>query len=203
MPITLDKKNLRFTLKTDNTMYVMEMLYGKFPVHLYYGKKTIKKDFPNSNAGVAFQAYYEEHGEEFYPDSRTMEYPFYGSGDFRAAALKLRNGNTGGDTTLFTYKKARKLKGRVDIPGVPCADADENTETLELTLVDEFTKCELRLYYTVFPESDVISRYFVLENKGKTELSIEKCMSLCLDIQRSGFDVISFYGSHCHERKYQ
>lgn len=203
MPITLDKKNYRFTLKTDNTMYVMEMLYGKYPVHLYYGKKTSKKDFPNPSFCMAFEAYYEEHGEDFIPDSTTMEYPFYGSGDFRAAALKLRNGTTGGDTTLFTYKNAKKLKGRVDIPGVPCADADENTETLELTLVDEFTKCELKLYYTVFPESDVISRYFVLDNKGKTELSIEKCMSLCLDIPRSGFDVISFYGSHCHERKYQ
>ena len=61
MPITLDKKNFRFTLKTDNTMYVMEMLYGKYPLHLYYGKKTIKKDFPNTNITMPFEAYYEAH----------------------------------------------------------------------------------------------------------------------------------------------
>ena len=43
MSVILDKKNLRFTLKTDNTMYVMEMLYGKYPVHLYYKKKRAVK----------------------------------------------------------------------------------------------------------------------------------------------------------------
>lgn len=202
MSITFDKENYRFTIKTKNTMYVMEMLHGKFPVNLYYGKKTTKKEFSNHSLKMAFEAYYEEP-DTYIPDTETMEFPFFGSGDFRATALKLRNAKTGGDTTLFTYRKAKKFKGRFDIPGLPFADSDENTETLELTLADDFSKSELKLYYTVFPESDVISRYFVLSNNGDSDLTIEKCMSLCLDIPRTGYDLISFYGSHCSERRYQ
>ncbi|MBQ6809291.1 MAG: alpha-galactosidase [Clostridia bacterium] len=203
MSVIINKKDLRFTLKTDNTMYVIGVRYGKFPVHLYYGKKMKNPPVDYHSVSRGFEAYYEEYGEEFIPDSETMEFPFFGSGDYRAVALKLRNGKTGGDTTLFTYKNAKKIKGRVDIPGVPCADADENTETLELALVDEFSNCELKLYYTVFPESDVISRYFVLENNSDSEMSIEKCMSLSLDIPKADFDMVSFYGAHCRERKFQ
>ena len=97
----------------------------------------------------------------------------------------------------------RKFKGRFSPDGLPCADADENTETLELTLTDEVTGALLRLYYTVFPESDVISRYFVLENHGKADLRIEKAMPLALDIDGDERDMISFYGEWAHERHIQ
>jgi hypothetical protein len=41
---------------------------------------------------------------------------------------------------------------------MPCARPDADTETLELHMHDKVSGCDLYLYYTVFPESDVISR---------------------------------------------
>ena len=129
-----------------------------------------------------------------------VEFPFYGNGDYRADALRLRDMASGSKVTEFIYQKARKFKGRKDIPGLPFADADENTETLELTMTDKFTGCTLKLYYTLFPECDIISRYFTLENGGNGDVRIEKCMSLSLDLPDMNYEMISFCGSHCMER---
>ena len=110
---------------------------------------------------------------------------------------------TGSDTSCYTYKSVRRFTGRVDIDGLPYAKADEKTETLELCIEDKVSGCVIHLYYTVFPECDVISRYFTLENKGKNDVSIEKCMSLCLDIPKTDMDMISFQGGYFDERVYQ
>jgi len=202
MSIKISRKTNEIIIKTANTMYVMGIKFGKFPVHLYYGRNGRGVKYEYKSPVTSFSPYFEEHGYDYFPDVAASEFSFFGYGDFRADALRLRDMSTGSDTTMFYYKKARVLKGRVDIPGLPCAEADENTETLELTMVDEVTGCELKLYYTVFADCDVISRYFTLTNRGKNPVKIEKCMMLCLDIDKDDLDMISFHGSHCFERMY-
>ncbi len=200
MSIKISRKTNEIVIKTANTMYVMEMRYGKFPVHLYYGRSGRGVKYEYKSPVTSFSPYFEEHGYDYFPDVAPSEFSFFGYGDFRADALRLRDMSTGSDTTMFYYKSAKKLSGRVDIPGLPYADADGNTETLEITMVDAVTGCELKLYYTVFADCDVISRYFTLTNKGKNPVKIEKCMMLCLDIERDDLDMITFHGSHCFER---
>ncbi len=201
MSIYINRKRERVTLKTKRTMYVFEMLFGKYPIHLYYGAIKSAQGIEYVKKSKSFSATYSD--ERIYPDTVASELPLFGSGDYRATALKLRSMETGSDVTYFIYKSMRKFKGRFSPDGLPCADADENTETLELTLTDEVTGAILRLYYTVFPESDVISRYFVLENRGKADLRIEKAMPLALDIDGDERDMISFYGEWAHERHIQ
>ena len=62
MPIKIDKKTGRITLKTRRTMFVMEMKYGKYPVHLYYGKLSPKADAEYKCPLYSFAPYYEEYG---------------------------------------------------------------------------------------------------------------------------------------------
>ena len=203
MPIKIDKKTGRITLKTRRTMYVLEMKYGKYPVHLYYGKLSPKADAEYKCPLYSFAPYYEEYGWEYFPDVVMSEYPFFGSGDFRASAMKLRHLGNGNDTTLFTFRSARKFRGRKALPGLPFAEADRHTETLELTLNDDVTGCLLKLYYTVFKDCDVISRYFILENKGDCAVRLEKTMMLALDIPKGDYDLLTFTGGHCCERSLQ
>ena len=200
MSIKIDKKENRITLKTKNTMYVMQILFDRFPVHLYYGKNSPKADLTYRARNTSYSPNYEEYGFTYVPNAEMVEFPFYGNGDYRADALRLRDMASGSKVTEFIYQKARKFKGRKDIPGLPFADADENTETLELTMTDKFTGCTLKLYYTLFPECDIISRYFTLENGGNGDVRIEKCMSLSLDLPDMNYEMISFCGSHCMER---
>ena len=204
MAIQLDRQNGRFYLRTKNTMYVLGLAEGKHLVHLYYGKHRRDLDFSAPTRAPHFCPYFADRTTKSYlPNTADAEFPFFGSGDFRACALRLRNLTTGGDATLFLYRSAKKRKGRVELPGLPYAEEDEKTETLELTMEDPATGCQLLLYYTIFPESDVISRYFVLKNKSKDPMRIEKCMSLALDIPRDGLDMISFQGEYGFERVYQ
>lgn len=193
----------KIILETKNTAYAFEIMHGKFPVHHYYGKKKVITDAKFPYPIYEFAPFYREYGQDYSPSMLPSEFPFFGSGDFRSSSLKLRNLTTGSDVTLFTYKSANIIKGRVEIPSLPISDADGKTETLELVLFDEANQCELKLYYTLFEDCDVITRYFVLNNLGTDDVRIEKCMMMALDIPTTDLDVISFHGSWAQERHYQ
>ena len=202
MAIKFDRKTARFFITTEHTAYVIGIIHGKYPVHLYYGKKKRGLDPQYSHRLHSFSPYrIEEEGEYFSLDEAFLETPFFGSGDFRATALRLRNAD-GNSVTKFTYKAHRIFSGRRMPERLPCAESD-SAETLELTLTDdEVTGCVLKLYYTVFADCDVISRYAVLENCGKAPVDIEKFMSLTCDIPGRDWDMISLHGAHCWERNF-
>ena len=193
-------------IRTKNTMYALGIFADRFPVHLYYGKKSRSVDLTYAGYERAFSPYYPEFGWNFFHDTGMHEFPTFGMGDFRATAIRVRDLSTGSDATEFTFRKLKKYRGRSPINApifgeLPYAEADGNTETLEMILGDDVTGCELHLYYTIFPESDVIARHMTLINKGKNAVSLEKCMSLSLDIPRKGLDLISTYGGHGRERQ--
>ena len=157
---------------------------------------------PYQEQVLNFAPYRPEFNDAISPDFFAQECSFFGSGDFRAAALRLC-GSDGTGVTDFVYDSYRIFYGRRELDGLPSARVDENTETLEITLYDSVTNCRLLLYYTVFESEDMISRYMMLENNGRSKVEIEKCMSLTLDLDRSDLDMISLYGQHCFECKYQ
>ena len=205
--IRIDRKNKQFFLKTKNTVYVLGLFADKYPVHLYYGRKGNKNaELTCGNTRYSFDAYTLEdsvNNVKYYSDVAAQEFSLFDSGDYRAPAMKLRNLTTGACTTNYVYKSARRFKGRAPIDGLAFAEADEKTETLELNIEDKASGCLIRLYYTVFPECDIISRYFTIENKGKNDMKIEKCMSFCLDIPNVDLDMITLQGGYYEERVYQ
>lgn len=209
MSIFYDDSTKTFTLETDSSRYVFTLLHGKYPVHLYYGEKDDNVYYEYQNRYVSFSPYVKEHppaGEMralgYSPDTAMLEFSGFGNGDFRATPVRIKNVN-GDSVCSFEYVSHRVFDGRLELQGLPFADADENTKTLELTLADKVTDCEVKLYYTVFASEDIISRYLTITNKSKTDITIEKCMSLMLDIPDCNYDMISLYGSHYHERNYQ
>lgn len=199
--IHFDAKNERFVLKTKNSQYIFEILYGKYLVHLYYGAIG-EGDFSYDSRYKAFSPYAAEHGTTYSPDTCLAEFSGFGSGDFRATSLKLKN-PCGDSVCAFEYQSHRIFGGRLALAGLPYAEADEDTETLELALRDPATGCGVKLYYTVFPKEDVISRYAVIENGSGGDAVIEKSMSLLLDLPSCEYDMISLYGGHNNERHYQ
>lgn len=201
MAITFNPETKQFLIETENTMYAFHIAYDRFLQHDYYGKKT--EELLQSKVQYhSFSPYVDDIGPVYSLTDDFSEFPFFGSGDFRCTALKLR-GEAGDSCTSFFYKDYEIFKGRQNIPDIPFARADENTETLSITLFDNVTGCNLILYYTVFADCDIITRYFTLENNGKASVKLEKAMSLSLDLSGHDFDLISFYGEHTFERNYQ
>ena len=200
MSIRFDKQKKRFVINTKHTTYAFEVVMDRYLYHTYYGKKTNVLPDPAYQV-ISFAPYLAGYDESRSPDVLPQECSFYGSGDFRPNALRLNSDGTG--VCDFVYDSYRIFKGRLALDGLPAARADENTRTLEITLCDDVSGCRLKLYYTVFADVDVISRYMVIENAGKGNVTIERCMPLMLDLNRSDFDMISLYGSHCREVNHQ
>ena len=202
MYIHYNAKKSRFCLDTKNTRYIFDICNGRYPIHIYYGKKDddIKPEW--NPIRYSFSPFFRNEEPELSPDTYPAELPCFGSGDFRTTAIKIRNLN-GDSVCLFEYDGYRIFSGRVELPGLPYAEADENTETLELQLIDKVINCRVNLYYTVFPEEDVISRYMTVVNHSGGDAVIEKLMSLTVDLQRCDYDMISLYGGHANERNYQ
>lgn len=202
MSISFDSQKSRFTLETKNTRYVFDIFHEKYPIHIYYGAKNDNIEMKYEPIWYSFTPCFDDNEPAFSPDVYPAELPCFGSGDYRETAIKIKNKN-GDSVCLFEYSGYNVFKGRIELCGLPYAEADENTETLELQLVDPVTNCKVKLYYTVFPDEDVITRYMTVENASGGDAVIEKCMSLTLDLPRCDFDMISLYGSHAQERNYQ
>ncbi len=202
MSIRFDAASQKFILETAHTQYVFQILHDQFPVHLHYGPRVDPETLSYTPREMSFSPYYKEYGMHYLPDTAPAEYSYFGSGDFRDTALRVCGPN-GDSTTQFFYEAYEILKGRPAIDGMPYAAADERTETLHLTLTDFVTGCLLHLYYAVFEDCDVISRWLTLENRGDAPVQLEKCMSLMLDLPRCDFDMISLYGAHMTERNVQ
>ena len=202
MSIRYSEDNHLFTLETNHTAYVFQLVFGQYPVQLYYGAREGARFDEHSPRHMSFSPYFGEHGTDYLPDIARSEYAGFDSGDYRTCSLRVKNGY-GDSCTMLSYRSHRIFPGRVELPGLPFADADDNTETLELCLVDERTSLEVSLYYTVFPAEDVISRYVAIKNGGCDTVTVEKCMSLLLDLPDHEYDMLSFWGGHCKERTYQ
>ena len=197
MSIRTIKETNQIIINTKNTSYIMEIVKGRYLCHVYYGKRAKDKKLPPLKE-IAFSPYSAEFGRGYATNDLPQEISFFGSGDFRASALRVC-GADGTGVTDFVYKSHRVFNGRLDLDGCPAARADAKTQTLEITMTDNVSGCVLKLYYTVFADKDVISRYIKLENKGKASVRIEKCMPLTLDLDRADLDMVTLYGRHISE----
>ena len=188
----------KIIIKTKNTMYAIGILGKNVPIHLYYGKKIKESDVWRVNKCRPFSPYFMCDGHHYSCDNLAQEFPFYGYGDLRATALRVLDLQTGSDVTSYNFKSARKFSGRKELSGLPFGEGE--CETLEIVCEDAATQSELCLYYTVFYESDVISRYFTLKNNGDSDLKILKAMSISLDLPVADYDLISLQGRYAIER---
>ena len=84
---------------------------------------------------------------------------------------------------------------------LPGAYAEESgqAQTLCVTLQEKYQPVILKLYYTVFPACDVITRRCVLINNGTEPVKIRRLMSAQLDMNGTGYVLTSFHGDWARE----
>lgn len=130
-----------------------------------------------------------------------MEYGTSGVGYFRISALEIEN-SKGDSVTDIRYTGHKIYAGKKEIPDMPSsyANNDSEAQTLEIYIEDEVTGAKVTLYYTVFPELDVMTRRVRVTNNSEKIMRLERVMSLCLDLPNMDYDLISLYGCHMNER---
>ena len=195
--IGFDLEEKIFRIDTQNTTYAFQIVHEKFVAHLYYGQKVdslqgLYKEYP-----VDFAPYVAEVGADFSLDTIPTELSFFDSGDTKDTAIKIRNGN-GDCSTLFYYKEYRILKGRVELDGLPYSRFGD--ETLEIVYEDLVSGVELHSYYTVFKDSDTITRYLKLVNKGTAKVQILQALGCQLDVKGSDYTLVTLCGTYGKER---
>ncbi len=205
MPIIFDSENRAFRLDAGNSSYVFRVDPHGFLLHLYYGAKISDTDLAYLtlpyDAGSFCPNPPGDPSSGFSLDNQPLEYPAYGSGDFRTAAVAIQ-GQNGCASTVLRYRSHEIRTGKYSLEGLPAvyADASEKVETLDVTLADDLTGAEVHLLYGVFADRNVITRATVIKNAGTAPFSIEKAASASLDFPTMDYDLIHLYGKWAQER---
>jgi len=186
-------------LRNDRISYVIGLLEGGIPAHLYFGKR-VERLNPSSLLRAAWLP-----GDGSFSmqncalDHTPQEYPAFGLGEMREGALIIRREN-GTRTADLRFASAEVLNGKPKLAGLP-ATFGEGCKTLRLRLHDELLNLDVVLLYTIFDDCDAIARSVLFENKGGEELNLERCYSLCLDLPDSRYDLITLSGAWARERE--
>ncbi len=195
--ISYDDKSGIFKLTTANTAYAFQIVGGKYPVHLYYGKKLAEKGLEKLREGNIYGAsvYYADAGMGFSPDVELWETACSGCGDFRTPSLRISEAD-GACDQLFTFENYSTAEGKpVSVSGLPLAEGAD-CSTLTLDLVNRRKNLLLRLFYTIYETSDVICRRSILINRGTEQVRIGKMASLLLDLDRGDGKILKLHGTY-------
>ena len=206
MAILFEKDRKILSLHTKNTTYQMKIDEYGFLLHLYYGKK-IQGDAEGlleyRDRGFSGNPYEAGENRTYSMDTLPREYPGIGTGDFRSSAIDVINVD-GTECCDLRYVEHRIEKGKYSLKGLPAVYAEEaEAETLVIKLKDSISNVCVELYYGVLEENDIITRSAKIINDGQDDIVIEKSASACLDFVYGDYDLISFYGRHTMERKFQ
>ena len=192
----------QFYLETKNTSYIIKILPNGMLQHVYYGAKVSQDDFSYHNLFCRRCFSIETIMDENVVSNETIpqEYSCFGRGDYRKAALEVCN-ITGRCLTEIVYVKHEILKDKPRIPDMPHLDVNiAEVETLAVTLHDKISHFDVILYYSVFVEEDIISRYVEIRNTSNQPLQIRNAASLSVDFEKADFDLLTLQGAWGRER---
>ncbi|KAK8899592.1 hypothetical protein M9Y10_001908 [Tritrichomonas musculus] len=207
--ITFNESSKIFHLDTAKSSYQIIIGTLNYLVHLYYGKR-VDDDLTQMNYLFSrnldtFPYEIGYIGVQFSLDSALQEYPSFGTGDFRIPAFSAYNWN-GTSSVILKYKThtiQRNVK-KPSIPGLPHATSDSNIDILDIELEDTFNQLSVHLFYAVFEEKDIITRWTSITNNNEVgsskDITITRAMSACLDFHESKFDLLTLSGAYNSER---
>ena len=137
-------------------------------------------------------------------DPVALEYPTTGSGDYRIAALEVGLADGSGVLHLV-YTGHRILAGKPAVPAggghlpVTYVEADEEADTLEVTLVDAPSGVTVELSYTIFRELPVVARSARVRNAGGATVRLNAAMSATLDLPDARWELVQLSGTWARE----
>lgn len=205
MAIIFNEQARTFKLDTNNTSYVFKINEFNYPVHCYYGAKISdnSSEFIEllEKIDYAFSPYPDGGKSVHSLNTLLSEFPTHDVGDFRLSAAILRDAS-GANATCAKFVSYKISQVKTTIPDMPSSftSAKNPCEVLEIVLLDEVSKIEYTLYYNVFAETNVITRYVKVKNLAATTAYIERIMSATLDFYGQNYDLLQLSGAWARER---
>lgn len=201
--IKINEDSLEFHLTNGSVSYIFSVLEkSKQLEHLYYGGKIHHSDSfaylieresrPSNNLYEGDDTSSFEHIKQ--------EYPSFGTTDFRKPSFSIKNPK-GDRITHFQYENYTILDEKPKIPGLPATYTEnkKESETLCIHLKDLYSELRLTLYYTIYRDLPVITRWAEFENQDDYNYSLETAMSMSIDFPEKDFDLIHLNGAWARE----
>ena len=191
-----------FIMDTAHTTYAFQVLPTGQLEHLHYGRKihvnaqalSQKHEFPDGNTNC-----YDMEHTQLSLENMRLEYSSYGKGDIREPFIEAVH-EDGTSTVDLVYDSYEINKGKEAFETLPGSyGADDEVETLKVTLKDKNSDIQLELYYYVYADCDVITRRSRLVNGEDERLRLQRLMSLQLDFDDADYQMISFHGAWARE----
>ena len=207
MPIQYDQKERVFMLQTPKTSYVLGVYEGKYLLHLYYGKRieryTAMQHRLPTDGGSGFSATDVEESR-YSTNVLPMEFPCYGSADYRSPAFHAEY-EDGSAVTKLLYQGYHIESGKKPLCGLPATYAEDEAEaeTLEITLKDAVTGLVVILSYTVFNNLDAIAKSVRVQNGGNQKINIKSLLSSASYLFDKDYEFVHLAGAWARERHIQ
>ncbi|MCR5676138.1 MAG: alpha-galactosidase [Lachnospiraceae bacterium] len=204
-----------FYLETANSSYLFHILPGGVAEHLHYGAVLVPAGTEPDDAllsmiaqGLSDKQRYPggnmiQYSTETGPlclESLCTECSSFGKGDIRDPFLELEfsDGNT---TCDFVYENAQIRQGRQEPAGLPCAVADDSVGELTVRFRERESGLLLELFYTVFADTDVITRWarLTVPEDRQDAVTVKRLLSAQLDLHETGLRFSGFHGHWADE----
>ena len=204
MCMSISFENKVFHLRSSGSSLVMQITSSGYLAHLYYGHNLPDGDYRfETLAPVLPQGSFfpnpPQEDELVSLATAMMEYPCYGTGDFRPTAIQAV-GADGSPAVDLRYRSHKIYAGKPAIPGLPATYASEqDADTLEIEMQDH-TGLTVTLIYTVFRDYPVITRSVRAENRGDQLITLDKIYSSSTDFPTNNYDLLHLWGSWAMER---
>jgi alpha-galactosidase len=204
MTILFDKKNRIFHLKGGNCSYIFGVNKYDYLQHIYWGEAIKLSNYNNYSysAGRFFDSPAKRPVNIVSLEECTRsEYPYYGTGDFKAPAFQTED-EYGYTSNCLKYKSYRIFEGKPLLDGLPATymEQDNEGQTLEITGIDEAIGLEVVLCYSVFEKLNAIIRSVRFINKSSSEIKLLRALSMSVDMEDHDFDFMQLWGSWAAER---
>lgn len=184
-------------LNTKNTSYIFRITKRGDAEHLYYGKRVPDGDWQpmvEKRSLLLVNSLYPSDDISYGIDDMSFEYSFAHRGDSRACAMLLKDDK--GEVFDFVFDSIQK--GGLKFDNKACAYGSDEDIAVVFKCTDR--KLTLKLWYSVFYDSDVIARTVQLINDGETDISVDNIMSYQLDIDGQDKKLLTFDGAWARER---
>lgn len=202
MDICIVKGN-QFQLNTKNTSYVMHNENGLL-CHAYYGKRLTDADHSYMSKRARYNGDIQSNISANVPtlDNALLEYPAFGDGGIVNPSIEVLNsdGTNFADLRVVDYCIHN---GKPQIENLPSSYAEDGDDvnTLEIKTKDSVSGVEASLFYAVFYDYDVITRWVKITNNGKDGLTLLRVFSGNIAFDNKNYDVISNFGAWARERQ--
>lgn len=130
-----------------------------------------------------------------------IAYPGHGTGDQRSPAYHVA-ADDGHRASELRYRSHRIEPGKPPLDGLPATyvEAEDEADTLVLTLEDVRQGLRVELFYTLFADHAAIAQHAELHAIGDAPLRVERAMSACAAFPERDWHMLRLAGAWGRER---